>query len=240
VATASHELRTPITSLNGMLELLDEDLSRGQPDLDDARVQLTGARRQSARLVALARDLLDLSRLDAGSALRREPVELVEVCRAVLAEFELAASERHIGLTIEPGAAPCWALADPGSVARIARILVDNALRHSPRGETVRLSVAGEADGVSITVADSGPGVPRAERERIFERFSRGSAAGADDAGFGLGLAIGRELARQMGGELRLLDPGSPGARFSVVLPAAPDLPDVDGGREPVDSTTIA
>ena len=98
VATASHELRTPLTSLDGMLELLDDDLRYEEPDLEDARALLDRARVQSRRLGRLAADLLDLSRLDAKVELRSEPVELGELSRAVLAEFELGtagAAHRH-------------------------------------------------------------------------------------------------------------------------------------------------
>jgi signal transduction histidine kinase len=136
VATASHELRTPVASLQGMLELLEEDLSAERPDVDDAREQVARARGQARRLARLAGDLLDLSRLDADVPLRSEPVELSELSRAVLAEFAPSGGE----LVLEP-AGPCWARGDPGSVARIVRILVDNALRASPPGEPVRVSV---------------------------------------------------------------------------------------------------
>ena len=96
MATASHELRTPLTSLDGMLELLDDDLCSGDADIDDARALLARARAQSRRLGRLAADLLDLSRLDAQVELRSEPVELGELSRAVLAEFELGTDERGI------------------------------------------------------------------------------------------------------------------------------------------------
>ena len=231
VATASHELRTPITSLNAMLELLDDDLAPTRPDLGDARHQLRGARGQSARLVSLARDLLDLSRLDAGTALRREPVELVEAGRAVLAEFELRAREDDVTLALDASDGPAWAEADPNSVVRIVRILMDNALRYSPPGTSVTVTVAPRPK-ASITVADEGPGVAAADSELVFERFRRGGDSDGDDTGFGLGLAIGRELAVQMRGALRLLNPGERGARFRVELPPA----EVDGAPPPEDA----
>ena len=96
VATASHELRTPLTSLDGMLELLQDDLDYSDPDIADARDLVARARAQSRRLGRLAADLLDLSRMDAQVELRSEPVELSEISRAVLAEFELGADERGI------------------------------------------------------------------------------------------------------------------------------------------------
>jgi signal transduction histidine kinase len=231
VATASHELRTPLTSLEGMLELLDDDLRSGDPDLQDARSLVERARAQSRRLGRLAGDLLDLSRIDAEVELRSEPVELGELSRAVLAEIELGASERGVMALLEGGAVPVWALGDPGSVARILRILLDNAIRVSPDGGTVRVELLGEPM-PTLSVCDDGPGVPEGERELIFERFQRGHQTGGQ-GGFGLGLAIGRELAQRMGGELVLDDAAGSGARFTLRLPAA-HAPDV----EPVLSPT--
>jgi signal transduction histidine kinase len=219
VATASHELRTPLTSLDGMLELLDDDLRGGKPDLEDARSLLGSARAQSRRLGHLAADLLDLSRLDAEVELRSEPVELGELSRAVLAEFELGTSERGIAAVLDDSAGPVWALGDPGSVARILRILLDNAVRVSPEGAGLRVELRCEPAAV-LSVCDEGPGVPVRERELIFERFQRGRDTGGQ-AGFGLGLAIGRELAQRMGGELVLDDSGAPGAKFTLRLPVA-------------------
>ena len=141
VATASHELRTPLTSLDGMLELLDDDLRYDNPDLDDARALLHRARVQSRRLGRLAADLLDLSRLDARSALRSEPVELGELSRAVLAEFELGTAEREIHTELDDHTGSVWALGDPGSIARILRILLDNAVRISPPSSRLRVTL---------------------------------------------------------------------------------------------------
>ena len=224
VATASHELRTPLTSLDGMLELLSEDLSDTDPDLEDARALVARAHAQSRRLGRLAADLLDLSRIDAQVQLRSEPVELGELSRAVLAEFEVGSAERRIHTELQAGGDhPVWALGDPGSIARILRILLDNALRMSPPGTRIEVLLTEHTGGVRITVSDQGPGVDPAERESIFERFSRGKDT-AGQAGFGLGLAIGRELAQRMGGDL-VLDPpadsATPGARFTLCLPAA-------------------
>jgi signal transduction histidine kinase len=219
VATASHELRTPLTSLEGMLELLDDDLQSGTPDLEDARLLVERARAQSRRLGRLAADLLDLSRLDAEVKLRSEPVELGELCRAVLAEFEQGMRGREISAAFDDARGPIWALGDPGSVARILRILLDNAVRVSPEGGEVTVELRGEPQPY-LRVRDHGPGVPVSESDLIFERFHRGRHT-AGDAGFGLGLAIGRELAERMGGELALEQPVGDGASFRLTLPAA-------------------
>jgi signal transduction histidine kinase len=219
VATASHELRTPLATLDGMLELLQEDLRSGNPDPDDAQELVERARAQSHRLGRLAADLLDLSRIDAQVELRSEPVELGELSRAVLAEFELGTADRQISTWLDDTIGPVWAMGDPGSVARIVRILVDNAVRLSPSGTQITIELR-NGTGASLSVCDEGPGVPPDERELIFERFMRGRQV-AGPPGFGLGLAIGRELAERMGGELILEDQDGPGAKFTLRLPVA-------------------
>jgi signal transduction histidine kinase len=216
VATASHELRTPLTSLQGTIELLEEDLRDGRLDQEDARRQVQSAQRELRRLARLASELLDLSRLDADVALRDEPVELGELGRAVAAEFELRAAERDVELDVPTPPGPCWGSGDPGAVARVVRILLDNALRHAPAGTTVRVVPAYHGEKATVAVDDEGPGVLPADRERIFVRFERGSTP-SGEGGFGLGLAIGRELARKMGGELRLAD-SEVGASFVLEL----------------------
>jgi signal transduction histidine kinase len=219
VATASHELRTPLTSLEGMLELLEEDLAGPNPDVEDARSLVARARAQSHRLGRLAADLLDLSRIDAQVTLRSEPVELGELSRAVMAEFELGTAERRIASELHEPGTPVWALGDPGSVARILRILLDNAVRVSPPESEIVVELHA-GDHAALSVRDHGPGVPPEERELIFQRFQRGRST-SGQAGFGLGLAIGRELAQRMGGELVLEETPRPGATFTLRLPVA-------------------
>jgi signal transduction histidine kinase len=217
VSTASHELRTPLTSLGLMLHSATEELAQPEPDVPDARDQLRRALGQTERLSKLAEELLDLSRLDAGVELRSEPVELVELARSVIAEYEVADAAAELA-----SHAPTWVQADPGAVARIARILLSNAHRHG--GPDGRVVLRVDDTGPALEVTDSGPGVARGEEEQIFERFRRGAGAG-EDGGFGLGLAIGRELARRMGGELSLL-PTERGATFRVTFRAAEELPE--------------
>jgi signal transduction histidine kinase len=222
VATASHELRTPLTMLQGTMELLDEDLREGG-DLADAQEQVESARGELRRLSVLATELLDLSRLDAAVQLRNEPVELGEIARAVAAEFSLRAGDRGVALDVDsPG--PCWAHADPAACARVVRILIDNALRYAPRGEPIEISASHVDSRVAVRVSDRGPGVPEDEREHVFERFHRGKATSVE-SGFGLGLAIGRELAERMNGTLELSHSYERGACFILTLPASPSSP---------------
>lgn len=214
VASASHELRTPLQSLLFMLDLLEDDLESGALDQAQAREDVRRARTQAERLSGLSAELLDLSRVDAGVALRHEPVELVALSRLVLAEFAARAVEANVRLQLVD-APSSWVLADPGAVAQIVRVLVDNALRFSPSGARIEVT-AGTG---TVAVTDQGPGVPAGERELIFQRFYRGQEGGG--AGFGLGLAIGRELARRMGGDLHL-DDGGPATRFVLTLTPTP------------------
>jgi signal transduction histidine kinase len=222
VATASHELRTPLTSLGGTLELLGEDLADREVDREEALASVALARAEVARLSHLASDLLDLSRLDAETPLREEPTELTEVGRAVAAEFARQANDRGVRIDVVTPRGPCWARADPGAVARTVRILLENALRFAPEGSAILVIPAYHGHDATLEVVDEGPGVLPEDRERIFERFQRGRLAGGE-GGFGLGLAIGRELARRQHGRLEL-EPDAAGvrrrgARFRLTLP---------------------
>ena len=212
IATASHELRTPIFSLGGFVELLqDEDL-----DEETRREFLETMSEQVERLQKLAVDLLDLSRLDAGSVeLHTEPVDLAELTRSIAGEFHPRLAEHRTELVLNvPDEGPS-ASCDRERVAQIMRILLDNALRHTPEGTGVTVSAARENGAATLTVADAGPGLPSGARGKVFERFYTGDAA----RGAGLGLAIARELAERMEGRLVLSSEVGTTA-FTLELPA--------------------
>jgi signal transduction histidine kinase len=215
LATAAHELRTPVTSLHVMLGLLEDALNADAPDLADAREQAARATALSTRVAALCRDLLDLTRLETGVPMRRERVDLLDATRAVIAEFPAAVGRVEID---SPAAAAVRALADPGGVAQILRILVENGLRFAAAGTPLMIRVREVQGHAEIAVSNLGPVIPYEDRDRIFERFERGLGP-QPDSGCGLGLAIGRELARRMGGELRL-DAAVWPTRFVVELPS--------------------
>jgi two-component system, OmpR family, sensor kinase len=211
IATASHELRTPVFSLGGFLELLeDEDL-----DPETRRRFLDQVRDQVRRLGKLSVDLLDLSRLEAGSLeLRPEEVDLGELTRSVSGEFEPKLAqhdsrlELHLPQRIE---AQC----DPVRVAQIMRILIDNALTHTPAGTQIVVTAAREDGRVRLDVRDDGEGIDEPAMERIFEPFYT-----ADDAqGSGLGLAIASELADRMAGRLSVRS-GEGETTFTLEIPA--------------------
>jgi signal transduction histidine kinase len=213
VATASHELRTPLASLQGTLELIAARVSDGTFEGPQAARQIALAGEQSARLGRLASSLLDLSRIERGLELRDEPVDLIEVCRAVASEFQHGDGARAPRIAVEQRGERPWGAGDPSAVAQIVRILVENALRFAPPGEPVRVTAELREGRAIVAVQDAGPGVAADEREHIFVRFQRGRGS-EQDGGFGLGLAIGRELARGMHGELELDADQAPGARF--------------------------
>jgi signal transduction histidine kinase len=212
IANASHELRTPIFSLGGFVELLDEE----DPDPKARNEFVRTMREQVDRLTKLTVDLLDLSRLDADAIeLKAEPVDLHAVAGHVATEFGPAA-ERHSSPIELRGDDAARALADGDRVAQIMRILLDNALTHTPEGTSISVTAQIQDGTASLVVADDGPGVDPHELSRVFERFHTGDRV----SGSGLGLAIARELALRMGGELALTSRRGP-TEFTLRLPAA-------------------
>jgi signal transduction histidine kinase len=225
VANASHELRTPLFSLAGFLELLDDE----ELDEPTRREFLFSMREQVDRLTKLASNLLDLTRLDAGRmTVEREPVDLAALTGDLVEEFSpLAASADH-PLTADVDG-DVLAEADELRALQLGRILVENALLHTPPGTPVEVRARiRRRDGAAVLeVEDAGPGIPAGRREQLFERFFRGEGTRA--SGSGLGLAIARELAELMDGAIELeSEPGR--TVFSLVLPgvevpAAPPEP---------------
>jgi signal transduction histidine kinase len=216
IANASHELRTPLFSLGGFLELMADE------DLDEATRQefLAAMREQVARLTRLATDLLDLSRLDAGRIrVERQPLELEPLARTVAQEFTPVAAANDHSLEVVPGD-PTHAVGDPERVLQIGRLLVENAIVHTPPGTPVRLRVTSDDGHAVLAVEDEGPGISTEHAEQVFERFYR--ADGGRSSGSGLGLAIARELAKLMDGTLEL--DSRPGKTvFALMLPTPGD-----------------
>jgi signal transduction histidine kinase len=214
IANASHELRTPLFSLGGFLELLDGE----ELDEPTRREFVATAREQVQRLTKLATDLLDLSRLDAGRVrLDRARLDLGAVARTICEEFEVVARSRDHRLETDVDGSP-EGVGDEQRTIQIGRILLENALVHTPPGTRVRICAAQENGRAVLAVEDAGPGIPAGQEEQVFERFYR--VDGAVASGSGLGLAIARELAELMGGTIELESkPGS--TTFRLALPSA-------------------
>jgi signal transduction histidine kinase len=213
VADAAHELRSPLTNMRTQLEVAQRLGERTDWPAVAGDLLL-----DTQRLSRLVDDLLLLARADdAGTrALRSVPVELGELLTTL--------AERYPSppVTVAAPDDPLWITGEPEALARVVGNLVDNAVRHTHT--TVRVEARGDGPYHLVTVTDDGPGIPVADRARVFDRFTRLDDARARDAGgAGLGLAIVRELVRRHGGTVRLADatPG-PGLRAEIRLPAAP------------------
>ncbi len=218
IANASHELRTPIFSLSGFVELLADD----DPDPQARDRFVDELRAQVDRLTKLTADLLDLSKLDADALeIRRERVQLADLARRVVAEFEPTAEQHRSRISVE-GDSGGAATADPDRVAQIMRILIDNALIHTPEGTAIKVGTQTATDNgsASLLVTDYGLGIEPGARERVFDRFYTGDEV----SGSGLGLAIARELALRMDGTLELR-PRTGSTEFELRLPAADPVP---------------
>lgn len=213
IANASHELRTPIFSLGGFMELIDEE------DLDpDTRAEfLRSMRDQIDRLTKLTEDLLDLSKLDAG-AIRFEPraIELSQLASEIALEFGPRADEHGSRLEVRTPDRVVVAMADPDRTRQIIRILLDNALKHTPSGTKVTITSHSDEARASLTVFDEGPGIPKHVRTRMFDRFYTAD----DSGGSGLGLSIARSLAMRMNGQLSVVAKRGSSA-FTLDLPSA-------------------
>jgi signal transduction histidine kinase len=217
IANVSHELRTPITALNGVLENLVDGVAKPDP------ATLRTALAQTERLGLLVTELLDLSRIDAGAfPLDLEEFDLELLLSEVVAEAEVMAVGRGIRFAVDVRTPGASVVADRGRLHQVVLNLLDNAARHGPAGGKVHVSAETRKDDVVIEVRDEGPGIPPDERDRVFERFTRGQRAGG--GGTGLGLAIARWVVDLHGGSIGVVAPDPPGepegCRIRVVLPA--------------------
>jgi signal transduction histidine kinase len=205
-ADASHELRTPLSVIRA-----EADVALSSPrEADEYREALTRIQGESRRLRQLVDDMLWLARFDSRPPPPRdEPVDLVTLAQASADRF------RAVGpaVTADVGAGPALISAPPEWIDRLAGVLMDNACRYAGPDGQVRIGVQTQGSRVSLTVEDSGPGIPEAERSRLFDRFHRATERGP---GAGLGLAIGDSIVRSTGGKWQVGDSPLGGARMMV------------------------
>jgi len=219
IANASHELRTPVAAISGAVETL---LSSGQMLDPSARTFVEMIARHADRLSRLTRELLDLSRMEAGEfQVELGPVELAPLCAASLELVRGRAEAKRIKLGFD-GPPELRALGDRRALEQILVNLLDNAIKYTPEGGRVTVLTDGTGPSVVLSVLDTGPGIEPRHRARIFERFYRADPGRArENGGIGLGLAIVKHLAQAQGGQVGV-ESGQGGSRFWVKLPAAP------------------
>lgn len=224
IADVSHELRTPLTALKGTIETLQDGAVDDLPARDRF---LTSLAAETERLIRLVNDLLMLTRADAGT-LRLQPqaLDLAGLAHRRVEHLTALAVPRQVRLrVVEPdSAALAWADAD--RLAQVLDNLLDNAIRHSPPGSEVTITIAPEADQLRCAVADSGPGIPADHLPFIFERFYRADPARSRNLGnSGLGLAIARALILAHSGRITAHSLAGQGTTVTFWLPAASNCP---------------
>jgi signal transduction histidine kinase len=214
-ADASHELRTPLTVIRASVEHLRRNATKPVAEVGDALVDIDAEVQQ---LTTLVDDLLLLARSDSGAiTLERVPLHLDDVAADAAAALAQPAADAGVRVEVDPE--PTAAVGDPARLRQLVMILVDNAIRHSPRGGAVRVVVRPDAEGGStLAVEDAGPGVAPEDRAHVFDRFWR--APGAPAGGTGLGLAIAKWIAEHHDGTIDVDRSDAGGARFEVHLPA--------------------
>ncbi len=219
LATASHELRTPVSAIAGYAQLLASSWDSLSPE--EARLYAEQVDSNAQRLGSLVEDLLDFSRLErgAGTVGTDTLLDLGEVVGRILDEQPDLAPDHQVLCQTDAGLGVMGALQ---AVERVVSNLVGNAGKYSPAGTTIRVCVTENRGRVELSVADEGPGVPQAEREQVFTRFFRGRGDSViATRGAGLGLAIVTEFAATMGGQVSVTSADSGGARFIVSYPLA-------------------
>ena len=216
VANASHELRTPVAAVRALAETL---LTALPDDPEAGRQFAERIAREAERLDVLARDLLDLSRVERGT-LDVEPVDLVGLAKEVLDGYEGLATERRVRLRSELQQVSMRG--DRAQLGLLLSNLLDNAVRHTPAKGTVCVRLDAAESRAVLQVADTGEGIPASELPRVFERFYRVDKARArQTGGTGLGLAIVRHVAEAHGGTVRVDSELGQGSTFTVALPVA-------------------
>jgi two-component system phosphate regulon sensor histidine kinase PhoR len=217
VGDVSHELRTPIASIAAAAETLAE----GGPDRAETAELLGLIRRQSDRMRELIDDLMDLAQIESGAVpLEREEIPLRELLAEVAEDLEPAARARQVEVRVV-GDAGVSAVGDRRRIGQLARNLLDNAIKFSPPGAPVVVRVWRESGKSGFSVEDSGPGIPRAERDKIFQRFYQVDRSRSKQRpGSGLGLAIVKHIAQLHGASVDVEGEAGQGSTFHVRFPA--------------------
>ncbi len=215
ISDASHELKTPLTSINANAQML---LRWGDRDQAIRRESLETIVRESGDLAVMVNGMLTLAKADRGDEIPKEPLSLAQIVSEVTQNAAPRATEKGIALRFSHAGTPI-VYADAGLLRQLVANLVDNAIKFSERGR-VEVAVGENRESAWVDVTDTGPGIPEPELSNVFERFYRADKARSRDVpGTGLGLAIVRSIARVHGGEATVRNAPGGGARFRVLLP---------------------
>jgi signal transduction histidine kinase len=233
VANVSHELRTPISALQAALENIVDGVAEADPET--LRMMLA----QVERLGRLVQQLLDLSRLESGVVpLERRAFAVRPMLEHAVGETELGAPDVSLSVHVDPD--DLVLVADPERLHQVLANLVENAVRHSPRGARVDVLARRDGDAVRFEVLDEGPGISEADAGRVFERFYRAdSARSSRDGGAGLGLAIAQWVVDLHGGQIRAERREPHGCRMVAVIPGARP-PGTEPGPDALRPPTVA
>lgn len=214
LGTLSHELRTPLTAILAHMAVVQgEDVAQPVREQSLAVVQ-----QEAERLARLVQDLLQLGRLEMSDGVQRRPLDLVLVAEAAIAEVILAAEKRDIALSLEAEMPLPRVLGDADNLQRVFLNLLDNSIKYGRQGDEVVVRLAPLAEGVQVTIIDSGPGIPSEHLPHVAERLYR---ARTDVSGSGLGLSVASEILRQHDAALHLTNRKEGGLRATFVLPQA-------------------
>lgn len=226
VANVSHELRTPVAVIKGYAETLLDGALEGPPDSSRRFVEIIG--HHAGRLTSLINDILTLSRLEGRDAdLHLLPLDIVPVVEKVRMLLEDHAGGKGLSLKVSASGHIPRVLGDQGQLEQVLLNLLDNAVKYTPQGGSVTVTVRPEGARVAVVVADTGSGIPGKDLSRIFERFYRvDEARSREQGGTGLGLAIVKHIVQLHGGEIKVESEPGKGSVFTVCLPAAePGIP---------------
>ena len=224
LASISHQLLTPITSIKAAADLLVASLGRGGTAADSL---INSIARNTQRLQGLVEELLDMARLQRGEvSLSHEPWDLKTIVRESTAAIEPLAGGKEQTLEVETPSSPCPVLADRGRLEQALMNLLSNSCKFTPRHGHIKATLQDKGQEYLVSVADDGPGIPLAEQGQIFERFYSNSRAPGEKTGAGLGLAIAKTVVELHGGRIWVKSQGGRGSTFFFTLPKGDGLED--------------
>jgi signal transduction histidine kinase len=232
ISIASHELRTPLTSIHGSLGLIQAGV--GGVEMPPKVLQLLDvARRNTERLVRLVNDMLDIQKIESGAmAFSLLPLEIAPLVEQAVEANQAYARDFGVTLAISGKLPAGWVMADSDRLIQVMTNLISNAVKFSPRGETVSVAAARANGVIRVSVSDHGPGIPNEFRGRIFQKFAQAdSSVARRKGGTGLGLNITRAILERLSGRIDFADQEGTGTTFFFELPEWNDVPVAAAGR---------